>query len=93
MSRKTRTPKLKLQVAIEAAQTNKRVIEIASEYDVSPSQVVEWKKQLLEYGASVFYSSRPWGDADDDVECLQDEVEQLTIEVNWLKQKLGIPQL
>lgn len=52
--RKTHSNALKFKVAMETMLGNKTVAEISSEYDVAPSLIHKWKKQLKERGANVF---------------------------------------
>ncbi len=44
----------KFKVALEAAIDLETINEIASKFDVHPSQVKSWKKQLLAEGEGVF---------------------------------------
>jgi transposase-like protein len=44
----------KFKVALEAVKELKTINEIASAYDVHPTQVKSWKKQLLAEGPAVF---------------------------------------
>ena len=46
--------KLKFQVALEALKELKTINEIASQYEVHPTQVKQWKKQLQADGADIF---------------------------------------
>ena len=45
---------IKFKVALEAAKGNKTPAELASQYGLHPSQISEWKQQLLQDGPSVF---------------------------------------
>ena len=40
--------KLKAKVALEAIRGKKTIAQIASEYEVHPNQVGQWKKRMLE---------------------------------------------
>jgi transposase len=44
----------KFEIASQALKNESRLNEICKKYDVSPSQVHAWKKQLLEQGAQLF---------------------------------------
>ena len=44
----------KFKVALEAARGAKTLSELASAYELHPSQISEWKSQLLRDGVSVF---------------------------------------
>ena len=87
---KSHKPELKLKVALEANNNQKTVNQIASEYEVSPVQVTEWKKQLLSSGVDIFQKKTKKTDAHEDVDVLQKEVGKLTIQLEWLKKKLVI---
>ena len=86
------SPALKLKVAIEAAQNQKTVNQIASEHGVAPVQVTEWKKQLLEEGGQVFQNRRKakTPEAHEDVNYLQQQIGKLTAQIEWLKKKQGL---
>ena len=58
MKRKTFTAKFKSKVAIEALKGHRTVNEIASEFDVHPSQVNTWKNLLLEESIDIFSKGR-----------------------------------
>ncbi len=48
----------KAKVALEAVKGTKTVNEIAQEYGVHPTQVAQWKKELLEHAGSPFEGKR-----------------------------------
>ena len=52
--RKQYTSQFKAQVAIEAIKNQQTVAQIASEYGVHPTQVNQWKKQVLEQLPQLF---------------------------------------
>ena len=54
--RKLHTAELKAKVALEAVKGLKLVNEIASHYEVSPTQVSTWKKHFLECSVDTFKS-------------------------------------
>jgi transposase-like protein len=51
--------KFKFQVALEALKGMQTINEIASQHEVHPTQVKQWKKQLQEQGADVFSEKAP----------------------------------
>lgn len=89
---KSHSPALKLKIAIEAAQNQKTVNQIASENGVAPVQVTEWKKQLLEEGSQVFQNKRRTKtlEAHEDVDYLQQQIGKLTAQLEWFKKKQRI---
>jgi len=55
--RKIFTGAQKAKVALEAVKGTKTVNEIAQEYGVHPTQVAQWKKELLTNAGSLFEGS------------------------------------
>lgn len=95
MSRKYKnyTPAFKLKVAIETAKNEKTINQIASDFGVCPSQVSDWKKQLMESGDLLFQHKRqakPAPEAHEDVSLLQQQIGRLTVQLDWLKKKSGL---
>ena len=60
MGRKRRvfTDKFKAKVAMEAVKGVKTLAELASEYQVHPNQISDWKKRLLQNAPEIFSGSR-----------------------------------
>ena len=58
MNRKPRSAKFKAQVALEALKNQKTINALATEYQVHPNQIGQWKKQLLEGLPSLFANGR-----------------------------------
>ena len=44
----------KFEIALLALKNETTINDICKKYEVAPSQVYEWKKQLLEQGADLF---------------------------------------
>lgn len=89
---KNHSSELKLKVALEAASNQKTVNQIASDHGVTPVQVMEWKKCLLEEGSQLFHSKRKvkTPEAHEDVGYLQQQIGKLTTQIEWLKKKQGM---
>ena len=84
--------KFKAKVALAAIKGDKTVAELASEFEVHPSQINKWKKQLLESSTEVF-SSRPERDQryqEQLTDRLYQQIGQLKVELDWLKKKSGL---
>ena len=54
MKRKQYTKELKARIALDAIKGQKTVNELATEYEVHPTQINHWKKQALESLPMVF---------------------------------------
>jgi putative transposase len=89
--RKKYSADFKAKVAIEALKAQRTCNEIASDFEVHPMQVTEWKRKAVDGLPLVFANKRTRDDADKDVLVarLYQEVGQLTVERDWLKKKSG----
>ena len=92
--RKSFTSQHKAKVALDAIRGTKTVNEIALEHTVHPTQVGEWKRELLSQASSIFEIKR--GPKPEDLssspERLYSEIGRLKMELDWLKKKSGIGQ-
>jgi transposase-like protein len=79
----------KAQVALEAAKGAKTSSEIASEYQVHPTQISQWKRQLLEGSPELFQTprSRKEPSAEELTAPLYEEIGRLKIELDFLQKK------
>ena len=57
VKRRNHSPEFKFRVALEAAKEQKTIAQLASEFNLHPTQIGNWKKRLLEDGKSVFQSN------------------------------------
>jgi transposase-like protein len=86
----TRSPNFKAKVAIEALKSEETLIEIATKYNVHPKQVAKWRDQLLEQSDELFiHKSSLKSSKDPEVDGLLKKIGQLTLEIDFLKKKLG----
>jgi transposase-like protein len=53
-TRRTHSPAFKAQVALAAVRDDKTMAELCKEFEVHASQILEWKRELLEGAADVF---------------------------------------
>ena len=61
-SRRKHSPAFKAKVALEALRGDKTIAEIASQYEIHPNQITQWKKILAEEAAGIF-ENRPYQEA------------------------------
>jgi transposase-like protein len=90
--RKIFTGAQKAKVALEAIKCAKTVNEIGQEFGVHPTQVTQWKKELLANAGSLFESKRgpKRVNAQSDPDRLYAKIGQLNMELDWLKKKSGL---
>jgi transposase-like protein len=92
MSKKSFTSEFKSKVAIEALKGHKTVSELATEFEVHPTQINTWKKQLIELSRSAF-NSKQQQKAKESSEAERDQlyaqIGKLKVELDWLKKKTG----
>ena len=87
--RKQYNQQFKFKVALEAVQELRTISEIASAYSVHPTQVKNWKKQLLMEGPTVFEQNtaqQQQEQAARETE-LYEQIGRLKMELEWLKKK------
>lgn len=92
MGRKRRkfTQKFKAKVALEAIKGGKTLAQLASEHQVHPNQISDWKKQLLSRAPEIFASgaNRQGKPADELTAPLYEEIGRLKMDIKWLEKKL-----
>jgi len=52
--RKQYSPQFKAKVALEAVRGEKTISELTNQYEVHPTMINNWKRQLLEEASSLF---------------------------------------
>jgi transposase-like protein len=89
--RKIYTPTFKSQVALEALKEIETVGQIASKWQVHPTQIHKWKSKLKDDIPLLFTDrvNRQLREKDELIEKLYNQVGKLTTELSWLKKKLG----
>jgi transposase len=95
--RRIHSAEFKARVALDAIKGIKTVQEIAADNQVHPTQVTQWKSQMLAGASEVFDQGRgrkmEQEMAEVDKERLERKIGQLVVEVDWLSKKckeLGI---
>ena len=90
MQRKQHSADFKAKVALEAIKGLKTVNELATEYGVHPTQIHQWKKQVLDELPGLFSSRRAQTqrDQEDLTASLYQQIGQLKVELDWLKKNL-----
>ena len=87
--RKEHSGAFKAKVALEAVKGERTLNELAGQFEVHPSQVVQWKQRLIA-GAGELFNGGVERDAAQEAELrdrLYQEIGQLKVELDWLKKK------
>ena len=89
--RKQHTAAFKAQVALAAVKGDKTVNELASQYEVHPTLIHAWKKQLLAGAEQVFSNGGQAAAADAEAQKAElfEQIGRLKMELEWLKKKVG----
>lgn len=87
--RKNHSPQFKAKVALAAAKGDKTLSELASQFNLHPTQITNWKKELIGNAALLFERGNKKPQQSDDVEKLQAKIGQLTMENDFLAKVLG----
>ncbi len=87
--RKKYTAQFKFKVALEAAKNLKTRSQVASDFGVHPTQVIQWKKTLVQNGSAVFDSRSKQHEKQqaEQETALYEQIGRLKMELEWLKKK------
>jgi len=90
--RKQHSAKYKFAVALEAVKGQETINQIGSKFGVHPSQVSQWKRQLMDGGVGIFESPRPKKERVQGVkeEEFYEQIGRLKMELEWVKKKVSI---
>lgn len=83
-----RPPGFKFELALEALKGTKTIAQLASENGMHPKQIQRWRDQLLAEGEDIFIHKSHQKRSDPDKEKLLHLIEQLNLELDFLKKKL-----
>ena len=87
--RKQHSPVLKAKVALAALKGDRTTAELAGQFQVHPTQVSQWKRELLE-GAEELFGRDRRHEAEERkhlIDELYQEIGRLQMESAWLKKK------
>ena len=89
--RRNHSAAFKAKVALAAVKGEKTLAELAQQFDLHPTQITQWRGQLLEGAAAVFSGDGPSGGAEPaiDVKTLHAKIGELALENDFLAGALG----
>ena len=83
-TRRNRSGSFKAKVAIAPLCGDKLLTELAEQYQVHATQVMEWKRQLLERAADVFDGAGNKAENEPDLKVLHAKIGQQALEIDFL---------
>ena len=91
MAKKSFSTEFKAKVALQALKGQRTLNELATEFDVHPTQIHAWKKQLLDGSTAIFSGDKQKVCDQHEVERdkLYTQIGKLQVELDWLKKKTG----
>ena len=80
------------KIALEALKGMKTVSELAGQYQVHPTQISQWKRQVQERVNELFATGQGKGQQETEAvqAALYQEVGRLKMELDWIKKTAGL---
>ena len=92
--RRNHSAEFKAKVALAAVRGDRTLSELASQFDVHPNQITQWKTQLLDRAAQLFGAGTGQAEKPVDMKVLHVKIGELALENDFLEAaltKAGLP--
>ena len=87
-SRRKFSSSFKAKVALEAIKNQLTLQEIASKFEIHPTQISTWKREFIENSSKAFDSKSKTEEVDKEKSALYNKIGQLQVENDFLKKVL-----
>jgi len=88
--RKQHSAQFKAKVALAALQNEETTAQLASRFDIHPTMISTWKRQLLDSAANLFdKNQKSRKQVEGQLDELYRQIGQLKVENDFLARKLG----
>jgi len=88
-SRRKFSSKFKTKVVLEALKEQSTMQELASKYELQPTQIGKWKKEFIGNASASFDSKQKKDTESIEKDKLFSKIGQLQVEIDFLKHVLG----
>ena len=88
-SRRKFSAKFKTRVVLESIKEQLTIQEIASKYEVHPTQITTWKKDFINNASAACERKKATVEQEKDNEKLFTKIGQMQVEIDFLKHVLG----
>lgn len=87
--RRKHSSEFKFKVALAALREQETLSQLATRYEVSPVQISQWKRKLLDSGVEVFSVARKRSEQNEQelIDRLHRKVGELQMRLDWLKKR------
>ena len=83
--RRNHSAEFKAKVALAAVRGDRTLSELASQFDVHPNQITQWKTQLLDRAAQLFGAGTGQAEEPVDMKVLHAKIGELALENDFLE--------